>query len=177
MYICYAYILQWDIWYLTPSPAKRRTHLPLLVVGGWTNILVHHLQCPHCWGVGASYRFCWLIEDYGIVYLFGLHFCIGQSIEQGVLLQCPTRWHGVWFHHFGWMWRRLHVLPFSYMLCSLIPHCAYCGIFCSPFGEWFNNPWDTLRGEASMFAEPLEDFCILICVVIKQIWPTFLINT
>ena len=61
------------------------------------------------------------------------------------------------------MWRRLHDLP-----CSLIPCCTISGIFCLLFGEWFDHLWDTLRGEASMYAEPLEDVCILVRPFVPQ---------
>ena len=36
-------------------------------------------------------------------------------------------------------------------------------VFWLSSGDWFNNLWDALRGEASLFAEPVEDFYILIC--------------
>ena len=60
-------------------------------------------------------------------------------------------------------WRQSHWLPFGCMLWSLIPYCTVCGVFSSPSDERFYYLWDALRGEASMYTEPLEDFDILVC--------------
>ena len=49
------------------------------------------------------------------------------------------------------------------MLGSFIPRFASYGVFQSPSGERFNYLCDALRGEPSIFAEPVEDFFILIC--------------
>ena len=48
------------------------------------------------------------------------------------------------------------------MLCSLIPCHARGCILQSPSGKQFNNICDAFRGEASIFAEPMEDYDILV---------------
>ena len=55
----------------------------------------------------------------------------------------------------------------GHMTCLAAAHFAALlhvvdSIFRSSSGKWFNDLWDTLRGGASLFAEPVEDFYILV---------------
>ena len=57
---------------------------------------------------------------------------------------------------------RLCDLLDSCMLGSFIPCLARYGVFRSPSGEWLNYLCNALRGKASILAEPVEDFFILL---------------
>ena len=152
------------IWGFDTSNSLQTTSLLLLVVGGWTNILVHRWLHPCRWDVCLSQLQVSLAHWWPWHHLMvRLHFHVNQLIKQCVLLEGTVQQYSVWLHYLGWTWRRSHDLPCNCMLCSLVPHHASGSILHSPFGEQFNNLWDTLRGKASVYAEPLEDFCILIC--------------
>ena len=79
----YGSFLTHCIWYLTPSPTKRRTHLSLLVVGGWTNILVHHLWHPHHQGVCLS-QLLVLLAHWWPWHFYCNIFCILFDIKDSI---------------------------------------------------------------------------------------------
>ena len=131
----------------------------------WTNILVHHWWCLCRQGVCLNQlQFHWLINNHGIVAWFCLHFCcIRQLIEQCILLEGTRQWDSSQLYCLDWAWRRPCDLLGSCTFGSFIPCFASYGIFQSPSGEWFYYLCDTLRGEPSISAEPVEDFFILFC--------------
>ena len=131
-------------------------------MGEWTNISVHCLWHPCHWGVCLSQL------QFSLAHWWSWH-CL---IDWDAFPHQPIKWAGCTAQMhclmmqclaLGWTWGRSHDLPYSCMLCSLISHHATDSIFWSLFGKQFDDLWDTLRGEASVLAEPLEDFCILIC--------------
>ena len=145
-------------------PCQEEVPSTLLVLGGWTNILVHHPWCPHCLGVYSGQLLVSLAHQWPWHCPWILTELLLQSVDS---TRCIAWMHCLTMQCLVLLFqldvRRSHDLPCGCMLCSLIPHWALSGIFHSLFGEWFNYLWDTLRGEAHVDAEPLEDFYILIC--------------
>ena len=134
-------------------------------MGKWTNILVHFLQCLCHQGACLSqlqvslacrwpWRHWWLCLRF---------HCIRQLIEQCILLE-GTSWQGSSrLYRLNWAWRKLRDLLDSCTLGSFIPRLASDGVFQSPSGKRLDYLCNAFRGEASIFAEPMEDCNVLVC--------------